>query len=211
MPCHKGISNTKYPIPNTQLRSARRVGHLAFDICHLLFSAKRRGFTLIELLIVISLITMLAIMATFSYGKSQSLARDARRKDDLKKIQTALELYRQDNDAYPATSGFWYTSDPGNNGYWGVIVYPADGKYVPGLEPYLGDLPQDPTGGKSTIPTCITSNAYRAYLYNSNGADYKLLAWCSIEGRLNNLNDVFYDPSRPDHAWQISTPGATNW
>lgn len=62
------------------------------------------GFTLIELLVVISIIGILAALATFSYTDSQRKARDTKRKSDLIAIQKALELAKQDsagNYSYP--------------------------------------------------------------------------------------------------------------
>lgn len=62
----------------------------------------RKGFTLIELLVVISLIGILTtlVMANLTAGRSRG--RDAQRKSDLKNISTALRLYYNDRNAYPA-------------------------------------------------------------------------------------------------------------
>lgn len=63
----------------------------------------QKGFTLIELLAVIGIIGVLVtvtIVALNPFGQINK-ARDAQRKSDLKQIQTSLELYYQDNDAYP--------------------------------------------------------------------------------------------------------------
>lgn len=65
------------------------------------------AFTLIELLVVISIIGILASLATFSYTDSQKKSRDSRRKSDLVAIQKALELAKQDtagNYSYPLLS-----------------------------------------------------------------------------------------------------------
>lgn len=62
------------------------------------------GFTLIELLVVISIIGILAALASASYSDSQKKSRDSRRKSDLTAIQKALELAKQDsagNYSYP--------------------------------------------------------------------------------------------------------------
>lgn len=60
------------------------------------------GFTLIELLTVISIIGVLTGLLTFSYLGVRQRARDTQRKSDLAQIQSALELYRADNNQYPA-------------------------------------------------------------------------------------------------------------
>jgi general secretion pathway protein G len=65
----------------------------------------RKGFTLVELLVVISLIGILASLLIVSLQGSQKSARDGRRKADLEQIRTALEMYRRDSGAYPASTG----------------------------------------------------------------------------------------------------------
>ena len=64
--------------------------------------ATRRGFTLVELLVVIAIIGTLSTIATVSYTSSRMKARDARRLADMDVIRTALELYIEDYDGYPA-------------------------------------------------------------------------------------------------------------
>jgi len=69
---------------------------------------KQRGFTLIELLVVIAIIGLLSTLAVVALNNARMKARDARRISDINNIQTALELYHNDANAYPAavdTSG----------------------------------------------------------------------------------------------------------
>lgn len=63
----------------------------------------RRGFTLIELLVVISIIAILSAGSIGMFTNSQRRARDARRRSDLKQVQTALEQYNVANNQYPDT------------------------------------------------------------------------------------------------------------
>ncbi len=69
------------------------------------------AFTLIELLVVIAIISGLSALLLPNYMGARERARDAQRKNDLKQIQKALELYKQDQNpvAYPA-SGFFTTN-----------------------------------------------------------------------------------------------------
>ena len=67
---------------------------------------KEKGFTLIELLVVISIIGVLAGLASFNFQQARERSRDVQRKSDLKQIQNALELYKNDQriQAYPDTA-----------------------------------------------------------------------------------------------------------
>lgn len=66
-------------------------------------SSKQRGFTLIELLVVIAIIGLLSTLAVVALNNARLKSRDAKRISDVKQIQTALELYYNDANAYPAT------------------------------------------------------------------------------------------------------------
>ena len=61
----------------------------------------KKGFTLIELLVVIAIIGILATLAIVSLTTARSSSRDAKRIADLKQLQTALEVYYNDNGVYP--------------------------------------------------------------------------------------------------------------
>lgn len=62
-----------------------------------------KGFTLIELLTVISIISILTALLTVAFVSVGARSRDTQRKSNIKQIQAALELYKADNDAYPAS------------------------------------------------------------------------------------------------------------
>lgn len=59
------------------------------------------GFTLIELLIVVAIIGILAAIAVPNFLNAQTKASLARVKSDLRAVETALEMYHLDNNAYP--------------------------------------------------------------------------------------------------------------
>lgn len=72
---------------------------------------KTKGFTMIELLVSIVVIAVISTVGFVSYSNSQKISRDFRRKQDLRAVQTALELYYQKNaGAYPIGSS-WSTLD----------------------------------------------------------------------------------------------------
>lgn len=162
----------------------------------------QNGFTLIELLVVISIIGTLASIVVASVTSARGKARDAHRKATLKQLQTALELYYNDNNAYPVQASY-ASSEPGD-------FPPYSANYIPGLVPtYIAKLPSDPKGGNSTNSVC-PGGWKNAFLYISNGTDYKLLSHCAPEGTWTN-SDNFYDPGRPTWAWQVSSPGGYAW
>src|SRR3989344_7099926 len=89
-------------------------------------------FSLLELLVVISIVTILITLAMTSFATAGKKARDAKRKSDIKEIQTALEQYY-------SVCGFSYP-DPGGVFYSNV--------YCP--DPDIGimiSIPTDPRAG----------------------------------------------------------------
>lgn len=91
---------------------------------------RRFGFTLVELLIAISILAILSVIGIAAYSGVQKNARDARRKDDLRSIKVALEVYYQKNGQYPITD--WIYSSGGQG-------------WIPFLVPtYMARVPQDP-------------------------------------------------------------------
>lgn len=170
---------------------------------------KRQGFTLIELLVVISIISLLSSIVLTSVNSARGKARDARRRTDLKQLQTALEFYFDTNGSYPNTTG-WY----GGGGYHNQTFIQSSGPngWIPNLAPtYIPVLPTDPKYlGTDT-----------GYYYNSNGTDYKLLNFQTVESVCPvPISDSMYDPARnPSTAWgprvpctfTVYTPGAITW
>lgn len=55
----------------------------------------KKAFSLIELLVVIAIISSLAALLLPNFQGARERARDTQRKNDLKQIQKALELYKQ--------------------------------------------------------------------------------------------------------------------
>ncbi|HQH74299.1 MAG TPA: prepilin-type N-terminal cleavage/methylation domain-containing protein [bacterium] len=62
---------------------------------------ERKGFTLIELLIVVAIIGILAAIAVPNFLNAQIRAKVSRAVSDMKTLETALEMYRMDNNDYP--------------------------------------------------------------------------------------------------------------
>jgi len=62
-----------------------------------------RGFTLIELLVVISLIALLAAMATVQYRNSVRRTQEGVLKQDLFAMRDAIDQYYADKNEYPGS------------------------------------------------------------------------------------------------------------
>jgi type II secretion system protein G len=128
---------------------------------------KTSGFTLIELLVVVLVIGALSgiLLGVINSSGIRGKARDAQRKADLKKIQTALELYFADNRTYPqSASGAFELVTSGTTM---VTVLEAG---------YIDPVPSDPKGvASSEASPCGSPEEYR-YNYRSSGPTYLLTA-----------------------------------
>lgn len=153
--------------------------------------SKTKGFTLIELLVVISIIALLSSVVLSALNSARAKARDAHRMGDLKAVQTALELYYNDNGSYPSTGSNWW--GVGVNGFSSKSTSGAGG-YIPGLAPqYIAVLPVDPKPSNSN-----------GYLYTSDGINYEMITWMSAEGSVPN---AFVRPRYPEQSFAIYSPG----
>jgi len=66
---------------------------------------KQKGFTLIELLVAISIIGTLVGLIVNNMADARARARDSKRKSNLTQLKTALRLYYNDYQQYPAGNG----------------------------------------------------------------------------------------------------------
>lgn len=106
-----------------------------------LFKSGQSGFSLIELLVVISVIGILAGLVLVNLVGVRGRAGDTRAKSDLKSLKTALRLYYNDYQQYPA----------GSNGAMmgcgaaGVSACSLGGSFSGGAgdTTYMGELPQN--------------------------------------------------------------------
>lgn len=108
--------------------------------------SRQRGFTLIELLTVITILGILTTVVSVNVSSSRKQARDARRKSDIKAIQTALELYYNAKGEFPALP--WGTNS--NTDSWNALRT--------ALVQYLS-VPTDPTNN-SLEPWATGALAY---------------------------------------------------
>jgi prepilin-type N-terminal cleavage/methylation domain-containing protein len=122
-----------------------------------------KGFTLIELLVAISVLAIASAVGFTTYANAQIAGRDAKRKDDMRQVQTALELYFQSQ-----TPTHFYP----NGGYSGLSAILVSN--------YINQVPNPPT----------TDPAY-TYVYtpNPSGCAAGACTGYDLCARLENTND----------------------
>ncbi len=133
----------------------------------------KRGFTLLEILVVVSIIGILVTAGVATIGRSSPAARDAERQANLRNLQAAIEVYKNQNGRYPAGcngADAW-------SGQPGTLYACSSGvptEYIIGLAPtYIPRLPFD-----SKLNG--TDSGYR-YRTNAAGTVYKLTAHRTVE------------------------------
>lgn len=122
------------------------------------------GFTLIELLVVIAIISFIASIVLYGVNTARAKGRDTKRLADIKQLSTALDLYYNENGAYPLCTAAIAGGDP----YCGDCD-PASGnsQFLAALQPLitsgiLNKIPQDPLN---------STGCYTYEYYTSNQAD----------------------------------------
>jgi prepilin-type N-terminal cleavage/methylation domain-containing protein len=128
----------------------------------MIFSKKEfkesKGFTLIELLVVVAIISLLSSVTLAALNDSRAKARDARRLQDLRQINNALQIYLTNNSEAPLNDDGYrgaFHSVPGAHGSWSTF------EYILGTR-----LPVDPLNGKD-LSSC--ANAFN----NTKSCSYR--------------------------------------
>ena len=130
---------------------------------------KQRGFTLIELLVVIAIIGLLSTLAVVALNNARQKARDAVRISDVKQVQTALELYYNDQGIYPVVAG----GEPLGQGNYACLD--NSGFHAAGACSGTIYMGQVPTNSKPWNDGTCNDNATEAYSYDSNtGSTYRV-------------------------------------
>jgi prepilin-type N-terminal cleavage/methylation domain-containing protein len=140
---------------------------------------KTSGFSLIEVLIAVSIIGILSAIIITNFSKVGGQGRDTERAADLKTLQSAIELYKFENDRYPSGCD----GDAVWSGQTGSGTYECtNGQYIVGLAPeFIPVLPIDPKLG-------ITNSGY-VYITNANGSEYLLVAKDTVETNSITTNE----------------------
>ena len=154
---------------------------------------KKKSFTLIELLIVVSLISILSgvILSVINTKGIKSKSRDSQRIADVKKLQTALELYFSDNRKYPLCVVSSVPDSPCN-----YIVFTA--AVTPSFVGYLNNtIPLDPLSATATGTTCATRTAYNYYYLSTDGTTYSLITTLELATSNPGTANVCYIVKNP--------------
>jgi prepilin-type N-terminal cleavage/methylation domain-containing protein len=69
------------------------------------YKKTKAGFTLLELLVVISIIGILLALGAVAYSTAQQKGRDAKRRGDIKAMQSGFEQYYAEHDGSYGTCG----------------------------------------------------------------------------------------------------------
>jgi general secretion pathway protein G len=126
-------------------------------------NSRRAGFTLIELLVTIAIIaTLAAIVAPALFGNVGQARQNAAR-SQIQILSLALDAYRVDNDAYPATE----------QGLESLRTFPIGGEPPKNWRgPYLRQIvPHDPWGRAYVYvaPGQANPNGYDLYSLGKDG------------------------------------------
>ena len=93
----------------------------------------QKGFTLLEIMVVVVIIGLLAAIVVPNFMGNIDTAQINRAKQDIRGIDTALNLYRLDNFKYPSTE----------DGLEALIISPGE-EAAPNWKQYLRRVPTDP-------------------------------------------------------------------
>jgi prepilin-type N-terminal cleavage/methylation domain-containing protein len=142
----------------------------------------RRGFTLIELMVVITIIAILSTIALFGISKVQSSARDAKRQQTIRGLQTALQRYYGDNASYPSGDWACFIYKLANGGY--LASRPTDPHNNCDISCGAGSAQCDNVwGGPGRGTTGWCGCTWEAgYAYSSTGNSYKITFYKAAGG-----------------------------
>lgn len=106
-----------------------------------------RGFTLIELLVVIAIIGILSSIILVSLSSARTKGNDAKVKEQLNAVRTAVEMYANDNNGSYVASSF----TPANAACTGLMF--TNASTTAGLTGNIGAWPT------STVLSCQATTA----------------------------------------------------
>jgi general secretion pathway protein G len=133
------------------------------------------GFTLIEIMVVVVILSILALVVVPQVMDKPDQARIAKAKQDLRAIETALDLYKLDNFRYPTT----------DQGLEALVERPTTPPIPNNWKQagYLKRLPMDPWGNPYRYLSPGRNGEYDIYTLGADnqeggeGADADVANW----------------------------------
>ncbi len=103
---------------------------------HKFVAARHAGFTLIEVMVVVVILGILAAIVVPRVMDRPDAARITKAKQDIRALESALNLYKLDNFVYPTT----------DQGLQALVSKPAGTPEPRNWKQYMDRLPKDPWG-----------------------------------------------------------------
>lgn len=127
------------------------------------------AFTLLELLVVMAIVGILTVLGIRSFGSVQQKSRDSRRKQDMQNIGKVLEVYYNDFNHYPYSSGgSMMGCEVGaiQACSWGNIWQNFSNQTL-----YMSELPVDPSGNQYFYLADAEGMSFSIFTYLENTDD----------------------------------------
>jgi general secretion pathway protein G len=118
----------------------------------------QRGFTLIEIMVVVVILGILAALVVPNILGNVDEARATAAQQDIRAIESALDMFRLDNFRYPSTE----------EGIEALVTRPVDPN-IKKWKPYLKKLPNDPWGNPYQYLSPGTQGEIDIYSFGADG------------------------------------------
>lgn len=160
-----------------------------------------KGFTLIELMVAMGIVVVMSVIGIAMFTQVRINSRDAKRKQDLRQISVAAELFKQTTGKYPCASTGWQTSA----GTW--LIDNCSGSTTNLVPNYINIIPTDP---KQNTSTPWSSNGYGYYSASTDLGTCKAGQYFVLVTQLENTRDTDRNASKQYTACGIAYPMVVN-
>ena len=122
-------------------------------------AGSQAGFSLIEIMVVVVIIGILATVVALNVGGAPDEARRVKAQQDIKTLESALEMYKLHNFDYPST----------DQGLEALVNPPADANNWQAGGYVKGGLPEDPWGNPYQYLKPGVHGEYDLWTYGRDG------------------------------------------